>query len=113
MIGWHHRLSEHEFEQALGDGEVQASLACCSSQSCKESDTTEQLNNDNKLLWLTKRLSGKQSTCQVGESDLILGLGRYPGDRNGNPLQYSCLENPMDGGVWWARVHGSQRVGQD
>ena len=32
--------------------------------------------------------------------------GRTPGERNGNPLQYSCLENPMDGGAWWATVHG-------
>ena len=35
------------------------------------------------------------------------------GEGNGNPLQYSCLENPMDGGAWWAIVHGSQRVGLD
>ena len=35
------------------------------------------------------------------------------GEGNGNPLQYSCLENPMDGGAWWATVHGSQRVGHD
>ena len=32
--------------------------------------------------------------------------GEYPGEGNGNPLQYSCLENPMDGGAWWATVHG-------
>ena len=36
---------------------------------------------------------------------LIPGLGRFPGEGNGNPLQYSCLENPMDGGAWWATVH--------
>ena len=35
------------------------------------------------------------------------------GEGHGNPLQYSCLENPMDGGAWWAAVHGSQRVGHD
>jgi len=48
-------------------------------------------------------------------------LGRSPGEGNGNPLQYSCLENPMDGGAWnpmdggawWAAVHGSQRVRHD
>ena len=34
------------------------------------------------------------------------GSGRSPGEGNGNPLQYSCLENPMDGGAWWATVHG-------
>ena len=36
----------------------------------------------------------------------IPGSGRYPGEGNGNPLQYSCLENLMDGGAWWATVHG-------
>ena len=45
MVGWHHRLNGHEFEQALGDGEGQGSLACCSPWGGKESDTTEQLNN--------------------------------------------------------------------
>ena len=35
-----------------------------------------------------------------------LGWEDYPGEGNGNPLQYSCLENPMDGGAWWATVHG-------
>ena len=45
MIGWHHRLNGYEFGQALGDGELQGSLACCSPWSCRESDTTERLNN--------------------------------------------------------------------
>ena len=49
---------------------------------------------------------GKESTCNVGDLGSILGLGRSPGGRHGNPLQYSCLENPMDGGEWWATVHG-------
>ena len=48
MFGWHHQLNGHEFEQALGDGEGQGSLACCSPWGCKESDMTEQLNNNNK-----------------------------------------------------------------
>ena len=41
----------------------------------------------------------------------IPGLGRSPGEGHGNPLQYSCLENPMDRGAWWITVHRSQRVG--
>ena len=45
MVGWHHRLSGHEFEQALEDGEGQGSLACCSPWGRKESDTTERGNN--------------------------------------------------------------------
>ena len=41
-----------------------------------------------------------------GDLGLILGSGRSPGEGNGNPLQYSCLKNPMDGGAWWAAVRG-------
>ena len=48
----------------------------------------------------------KVSACNAGDLGLIPGSGRSPGEGNGNPLQYSCLENPMDGGVWWATVHG-------
>ena len=48
MVGWHRRLNGHEFEQGLGDGEGQGSLACCSPWGRKESDTSEQLNNNNK-----------------------------------------------------------------
>ena len=44
MVGWHHRLNGHEFEQSLGDREVQGSLACCSPWSQEESDTSERLN---------------------------------------------------------------------
>ena len=49
MIGWHHLLNGHEFEQTLGDSEEQESLACCSPWGHKESDATEQLNNNNKV----------------------------------------------------------------
>ena len=48
----------------------------------------------------------KVSACSAGDLGSIPGLGRAPGEGNGNPLQYSCLENPMDGGAWWATVHG-------
>ena len=48
----------------------------------------------------------KESTCNVGDPGLIPGLGRSPGEGNGNPLQYSCLGNPMDGGAWQTTVHG-------
>ena len=49
---------------------------------------------------------GKESAWNAEDSGSIPGLGRSPGERNGNPLQYSCLENSMDGGTWWATVHG-------
>ena len=50
MVGWHHRLNGLEFEQTLGDGEAQGSLACCSPWGHKESDTTERLNDEQQLL---------------------------------------------------------------
>ena len=49
---------------------------------------------------------GKESACQVGDSGSIPELGRLPGEGNGNPLQYSCLEKSMDRGAWGATVHG-------
>ena len=49
---------------------------------------------------------GKASACNAGHLGSIPGLGRSPGEENGNPPQYSCLENPMDRGAWWAMVHG-------
>ena len=50
MVGWHHRLNGHEFEETLGDGEGQGRLAHCSPWGCKELNTTEQLNNNNKSI---------------------------------------------------------------
>ena len=66
MLGWHHRLNGHEFEQTPGDMEDRD--AWCAAVHCKE---------------------------------LV---------SNGSPLQYSCLENPMDGGAWWAAVHGVSKL---
>ena len=48
----------------------------------------------------------KASASNAGDLGSVPGLGRSPGGGHGNPLQYSCLENPMDGGAWWATVHG-------
>ena len=48
----------------------------------------------------------KNLPASVGDVDLIPGLKRSPGGGNDNPLQYSCLENPMDRGAWWVTVHG-------
>ena len=49
---------------------------------------------------------GKESACNAGDPGSIPGLERSPEEGNGNPLQYSCLENSLDKGVWWATVHG-------
>ena len=51
-------------------------------------------------------LDGKESACKAGDPGLIPGSERSPGEGNGNPLQYSCQENPMDKGSWWSVVHG-------
>ena len=59
------------------------------------------------------RSVGKESPCNAGDLGSISGLGRSSGEGNGNPLQYPCLENPMDRRAWWASVHGVARVGHD
>ena len=51
----------------------------------------------------------KASAYNAGDLGSIPGSGRSPGEGNGNPLQYSCLENPMGGGAWWATVHGVEK----
>jgi len=74
----------------------------------KESDTPEWFS-----LGFPHSFVSKESACNAGDLGLIPGLGRSPGEGNGNPLQDSCLENPMDRGAWQARVCGVQRVGHD
>ena len=86
----------------------------------RELDTTEA--NEHKQYMCTynsMNFSGKETdscfnqhtlyveyACNSGEPGSIPGSGRSPGEGNGNPLQYFCLENPMDGGAWWAITHG-------
>ena len=53
----------------------------------------------------------KESACNAGDPGSIPGLERSPGEGNGNPLQYFCLENPVDRGAWQATVHGVTRIG--
>ena len=77
MIGWHHQLNEHEFEQTLGDSEGQGSLVCCSPWGLKESDMAEQLNSNNThsnfMKSLIKRVGipKKQRMCALLMSALI------------------------------------------
>jgi len=52
----------------------------------------------------------KELACNEGDLGLISRLGRFPGGGHGNPLQDSCLENPMDRGAWWATVHGVEKT---
>ena len=59
-----------------------------------------------RLLWWLNDKESTSNAGDTGDAGSIPGLGRSPAGGNGNPLQYSCLENPMDRGAWWATVHG-------
>ena len=59
-----------------------------------------------KALYQKSFHGGSVVPVNAGDAGLIRGLGRSPGEGNGNPLQYSCLGNPRDRGAWWATVHG-------
>ena len=65
------------------------------------------------IKWSPGGSAVKNSPDNAGDLGLIPGLGRSPGEGNGNPLQYSRLENPMDRGAWQAIVHGVVTVGHD
>ena len=68
------------------------------SRGLKKSETTERLTLSLSFTW--------ESACNAGRPRFSPGLGRSPGEGNGNPLQYSCLENPMDRGAWRVTVYG-------
>ena len=59
-----------------------------------------------KLVGFPGGSDGKESACNVGDPGSLSRWRRSPGEGNGNPIQYSCLENPMDGGAWLVTVHG-------
>ena len=80
----------------------------------KNTDTKQDKNSLGTSIWrLLWWPSGKESACQVGDVGLIPGSGWSTAEGNDNPLQYSCLENPMDREAWWTTVHVSQRVRHD
>ena len=70
--------------------------------------THSSLENDqpHTTMGLPRGLSDRDLPANAGNTGLISGLGRFPGVGNGNPLQYSCLANPMDRGDWQATVYG-------
>ena len=69
-----------------------------------------QLSNFTYHIWeFPSGSDGKESACCARDPGSIPGSGRSPGEGNGNPLQYSCLENPMDRGTWQATVHGASQ----
>ena len=62
------------------------------------------------IMMFPYRSVGEESACNAGDPSSIPGLGRSPGERNGNPLQCSYLRNPLDRGAWWAIVHAVVKV---
>ena len=79
---------------------------CAAVHGVRESDMTERLNSSNRISFrLPRQLNGKESACQCSRHRRS-GLGRSPGEGNANPLQYSCLENPMGRRALLAIVHG-------
>ena len=97
---------------------LENSRDCIVPWGCKESDTTEQFSfsfhyyNGVPAARGASLVAQQERICvQCRRCGLIPGLGRSPGEGNGSPLQYSCLENPMDRGVWWATVCGIEKSG--
>ena len=88
MVGWHHWLNGHEFEQTLGDREGLGSLACSSPWGCEKLDTTEQLSNKKVVLVVKNPPADAGDTRDMG---LLFGSVRSPREGSGNLLQYSCL----------------------
>ena len=64
---------------------------------------TQSMDMNLSKIWETM---GKESACSMGDPGSVPGWARFPGEGNGHPLQYSCLENPMDRGAWWDIIHG-------
>ena len=98
MVGWHNQRDGHEFDQALGVGDGQGSLACCSPWGHKESDTTERLNNNHQPCHLRPDC---ENTSWILHLCLIIDLPSVA--PHSSTLAW---KNPMDGGAWWAAVHG-------
>ena len=90
-----------------GESQGRGSLVGCHLWGRTESDTTEVTQQHVLLMQgFPGDSDGKVPVCNVGDPGSIPELGRSPGEGDGSPLQYSCLENPMDRGTWYATVHG-------
>ena len=97
-----------------GESHGQRSLAGYSPRGFTELDTTERRSTHTVLvLGFPGGSDGKESVCTAGDQGSVPRSGGCPGEGNDKPLQYSCLENPMDRGAWRATAHGVARVGHD
>ena len=93
MVGWHHQLNGHEFEQTLGDSEGQVNLESCSPWGCKESDTTEQLNSKGAMVHLLS-LPHIDKGCFILRVEYVdLGLSHHSADNFSCPFTYTSKAN--------------------
>ena len=100
MFSSGHHSSQGEKKNRYEENPLTSILSC---ENCVNSFRSHLLKKE----WgLVSGSDGKESTCSAGDPGLIPVLGRSPGEGNGSPLQYSCLENPPDRGAWRATVHG-------
>ena len=95
------KQKQHPVVDVTGD---RSNVRCCKEQYCIGTWNVRSMNQGK--LDFPGGSDGKASAYNAGDPGSILGLGRSPGEGNGNPLQYSCLENPMDREAWLATVHG-------
>ena len=113
-IGERHSMFRGKREQSLkGKGEKQYNMTCAGTSGrldLLETYNIELKDKQEVSTMQTKEVSlvaqMVESACNVGYLGSTPGLGRSPGEGNGNSLPYSCLENPMDGGAWWTTVSG-------
>ena len=115
MVGWHHWLNGLVLEQLrelVKDREAWCAVVHGVTKSQTRLSLWTELNTMS-FQGFPHNSVGKKSACNAGDLGSIPGSRRSPGEGNGNPLQYSCLENPMDRGTWRATVHGVTRVGHD
>ena len=104
MVGWHHRHDGHEFEQALRAGDGQKSLACDHGVTKSWTRLSDWTELKGQAWGFPGGSVVKNLPISVADEALVPGLGRSPGEGNGNPFRCSCLGNPVDRGAWWAIV---------
>ena len=95
-----------------GPGERDCGTACGSAPGEMDAVSAQAMEQNTQDRWFEGFPSGsvdKESVCSAGDPGSNPGPGRSPGEGKGNPLQYSCLENPMDRRAWWATVHGAAK----
>ena len=114
MVGWHHQVYGHEFEQALGDGDGQGNLTCCNPRGCRVGRDWTELNlqnSKNDPVYIARALPKTKHTVLIKNTLWFITTWTWRQRRKWQPiilhiLQYSCLENPVDRGARWAAVYG-------